>query len=90
MTVRTVLEVSAKRSFASALDWPGWSRSGRSPEEARDNLFGYAERYATVARRAGMSLAMPSSVDQLEIVERLAGNKTTEFGAPSAIAAAEE
>ena len=90
MAVRTVLEVSAKRSFASALDWPGWSRSGRSPEEARDNLFAYAERYAKVARRAGTSLAMPTSVDELEIVQRLPGNRTTEFGAPSAVAAADE
>jgi hypothetical protein len=89
MAVRTVLEVSAKRSFASALDWPGWSRSGRSPEGARDTLFGYAERYANVARRAGVSPAMPTSVEEMEIVERLPGNKTTEFGAPSAVAAAE-
>lgn len=90
MALRAVLEVSARRSFASALDWPGWSRSGQSPEEARDNLFGYAERYAKVARRAGISLAMASSADELEIVERLPGNRTTDFGAPSAVAAAEE
>lgn len=90
MAVRTVLEVSAKRSFASALDWPGWSRSGRSPEEARDTLFRYAERYAQVARRAGTSFADPTSVDELEIVERLPGNRTTEFGAPNAIASGEE
>ena len=89
MSVRTVLEVSAKRSFASALDWPGWSRSGPSPDEARDNLFRYAGRYAKVARRAG-AFATPTSVDELEVIERLRGNRTTEFGAPSAVAAAEE
>lgn len=89
MAVRTVLEVSAKRSFASALDWPGWSRGGRSPEEARDNLLGYAERYAKVARRARIPFAPPRSVDELEVVERLPGTKTTEFGAPSAVAAPE-
>ena len=90
MAVRTVLEVSAKRSFASAVDWPGWSRSGRSPDEARNALFRYAERYAKVARRAGIAFATPTAVDELEIAERLPGNRTTEFGAPSAIATAEE
>lgn len=89
MAVRTVLEVTAKRSFASALDWPGWSRSGRSPDEALANLLRYATRYAKVARRARISFAVPSSIDELEVVERLTGDKTTEFGAPSAVAAAD-
>ena len=90
MTVRTVLEVSAKRSFASALDWPGWSRSGRSPEDARVSLLTYADRYAEVARRARVAFPVPDAVGDLEVVERLPGNRTTEFGAPSAIAASEQ
>lgn len=89
MAVRTVLEVAAKRSFASALDWPGWSRSGRSPEDARASLLEYAGRYAAVANAARIPFASPTDIEELEVVERLPGNRTTEFGAPSAIAAAE-
>ena len=33
--------------------WPGWSRSGKTPELAIEALAGYAARYATVAKEAG-------------------------------------
>ena len=29
-TLPVVLEVGTKKVFASAVDWPGWSRSGRT------------------------------------------------------------
>ena len=29
-----VLEVAPKKAFASAFEWPGWSRSGKTPEAA--------------------------------------------------------
>lgn len=88
MTLRIVLEVAPKRSFASALDWPGWARSGRSAEEAQAALAEYAPRYADVARRAG--LALPTDDLELEVVERLDGGGSTEFGAPGEPAAAEQ
>lgn len=87
--LRVALEVAAKRSFASALDWPGWSRSGRSPDDAVGALLASAPRYALVAARAGIGLPVPRSADDVEIVERLKGDGTTEFGAPGAPAAAE-
>ena len=40
--VRVVLEVAPKRSFASALDWPGWSRGGKTPDESLEALLAYA------------------------------------------------
>jgi hypothetical protein len=89
MTVRVVLEVAAKRSFASALDWPGWSRSGRSPDEALGRLVEYGPRYAAIAKRAKVAFAVPSSVDELEVVERVRGGSGTEFGVPGASAKAE-
>ena len=75
-------EEGSRRVFASALEWPGWCRSGRSEAEALDNLAAYASRYAPVAERAGIRFsAKPSG--GFQIVERLAGNVTTDFGAPA-------
>ena len=90
MTERVVLEVAPKRTFASALDWPGWSRSGRTEDDALRALLEYGPRFAEVARRAGLPFRVPSSVRSLEIVERLPGGGVTEFGAPGKAAAAEE
>ena len=90
MAVRVVLEVAAKRSFASALEWPGWSRSGRSPDEALERLLEYAPRYARVARRAKVPFRAPGTVAGLEVVQRLRGDGGTEFGVPGKPADAEK
>jgi hypothetical protein len=90
VTLRVVLEVAPKRSFASALDWPGWSRGGRTPDEALDALLAYAPRYAAVARRAKVSFRPPATLRGVDIVERLSGDAGTEFGVPSAVAKAEK
>ena len=89
MSLRVVIETGTKRSFASALDWPGWSRAGRTPEAAVEALLEYAPRYARVGKRAGERLDAPGSVDEVEIVERLRGGGTTDFGVPGVPAAAE-
>lgn len=90
MRVAVVLEVAAKRSFASALDWPGWSRSGRSPDEALERLVAYGPRYASVARLAKVTFTAPASAEDLEVTERLRGGSGTEFGVPGAAASAED
>jgi len=46
--VEVALEVGSKRTFATALDWPGWCRSGRDEAGALDALLAYAPRYAAV------------------------------------------
>ncbi len=76
-----VLEVSPRRTFASAVDWPGWCRSGRTPDEALRTLAAYAERYAVVARLARVRFSGAAG-DELEVVDETPGNATTEFGAP--------
>lgn len=86
MAVRVVLEVAAKRSFASAVDWPGWARGGRSPDEAMEQLAAYADRYASVAQRAHVPFSSPAGRPDLQIVERLRGGSGTEFGVPGAAA----
>jgi hypothetical protein len=90
MTVDAVLEVAAKRSFASALAWPGWARGGTSPDAALSTLRDYAPRYASVARRAGIPFDIPVDGPQITVVERVRGDGSTEFGIPGVAARAEE
>lgn len=90
MSPRVVLEVTNRKAFASALDWPGWSRGARTPDEALQSLLSYAERYAAVAGRAKVAFSPPASLRGLHVVEHLSGDSGTEFGVPSASAAAED
>ena len=77
---RVYVEVGTKRTFASAADWPGWSRSGKDEAIALENLAAYAPRYAAVAKLARLDL--PKDATQFQVIERLEGNPTTDFGAP--------
>ena len=79
-TLRIYLEQGRTKVFANALDWPGWSRWAKTDEAAIDELLSYAERYAVVAVRAGVRF--PVSYDAA-VVERVPGDTTTDFGAPS-------
>jgi hypothetical protein len=83
---RVYLEVGKRRVFASAADWPGWSRSGKDEALALEALAAAAPRYAHAAKAARVPFAPGST---FEVVERLPGDATTEFGAPGAIAKAE-
>ena len=74
------LEVGHKRVFASALDWPGWTRAGKDEKLAIEALLGYLPRYAIVPRTA--RIAFPTEA-QFKVVERVTGNATTDFGAPA-------
>jgi hypothetical protein len=79
------LEVGKKRVFACAVDWPGWSRSGKTEQDAIEALATYADRYAPVAHEAGIT--WPARVaDNFRVIERVPGNATTDFGAPGVIA----
>jgi len=78
------LELGQKRVFACSFDWPGWGRSGRTEELAIEALASYAPRYAVVAEQAG--IRWPATVaDAFDVVERLPGNMTTDFGAPGQV-----
>jgi hypothetical protein len=77
---RVYLEVGGKRTFASAVDWPGWCRPGRDERTALDALAAYASRYGEVAKLAKVSF--PAKASQFDVIERLTGNATTDFGAP--------
>jgi hypothetical protein len=84
--IDVVVETTPKKTFASAVDWPGWSRAARDEEAALEALAEYAERYAPVAERAG--IAFPAKI-ALTVTERAPGGATTAFGAPEITAEAE-
>ena len=74
-STRVGLEIGSTWVFASAVDWPGWCRRGKGEDQAIAALFDYAGRYRKVAGtgfRAGTA----------EVVGRVVGNATTDFGAP--------
>jgi hypothetical protein len=78
------VETSPKRVFVCAYEWPGYVRAGRDEADGMDALAAYAPRYAPIAKAAGLSLEINSAAD-LHVVEHLAGDGTTAFGAPSRI-----
>ena len=84
------LEVGSRRVFAGALDWPGWCRSGRDEDTALRALVAYGPRYAAAIGRLAHELTAPTDTSALDVVERLEGNATTDFGAPSIAPAADE
>jgi hypothetical protein len=83
MRIAVAIEATPKKSFATAVDWPGWSRSGKTEALALEALVSYARRYVPVARLAGEGL--PTTGLEFEIVERTEGNGGTEFGVPSRV-----
>lgn len=83
-TLRVYLERGDKRTFAAALDWPGWSRSGKDAEQAIETLLVYASRYASVVKRAGLKEEVPGEDATVDIVQQLSGGSGTDFGVPSA------
>ena len=83
MSVDAYVEVGAKRVFAGALDWPGWCRSARDEEGALEALIAYGPRYAGVLEGSGVRFTPPAKASTIEVVERLKGDATTDFGAPS-------
>ena len=84
------LEIGAKRTFARAIDWPGWCRAGRSEEEALEALLAYTLRYAAVVSALPTGWAPPSGRAQLHVAERVTGGPTTDFGAPGSPAPSDE
>jgi hypothetical protein len=87
--LRVVLEIAPKKAFASAVDWPGWSRSGKTDDEALAALLAYAPRYAAVAKRAKVAFDPPKTERGVDLIERKTGGSGTEFGVPGAAAAVE-
>ena len=80
--LRVYVEVGPKRAFACAVEWPGWCRAGRDAESAIEALIAYGGRYREALGPAATGLTLPLDSSGLQVVHRLKGNATTEFGAP--------
>jgi hypothetical protein len=81
-TIDVYLEIGKKRTFAGAIDWPGWCRSGRNEQAALQALLDYGSRYAQVLRLGRLSFSVPTQAASLVVRERFEGTTTTDFGAP--------
>lgn len=79
--IEVYLEIGKKKTFAGALDWPGWGRSGRDEASALQALLDYGPRYTAILPKS-LKFKPPSEVSDFKVVERLEGNATTDFGAP--------
>lgn len=88
MPTSVYLEIGKSKTFACALDWPGWSRAGKTEEAALEALAAYAERYRPVAEVGGVRFPK-SAGDGFDVVERLDGDAGTDFGVPSRVATAD-
>jgi hypothetical protein len=87
--VEVVVEATPKRAFASAIEWPGWSRGARDEASALEALVAYGPRYRKALGAKATSLAVPDGIDDLEVVEHHKGDGSTEFGVPGQPARAE-
>jgi len=76
--IRVMVEQGKKKAVASAFDWPGWDRSGKSEEEALKVLAAYRPRYAKVAELAGLADEFRTA-GEMAVVERLKGSGMTDF-----------
>ena len=83
--IRVAFEETPKKAFAIAVDWPGWSRSGKTRELALEALAAAAPRYAEAARTAGEPFAAANGAVDFDVVEEATGGSGTEFGVPSRI-----
>jgi hypothetical protein len=88
-SVRAYLEVGTKRVFAAGLDWPGWCRSGRDEDVALEALVAFGSLYEAALGSTARGFKPPARASSLNVVERLEGNATTDFGAPAIEAAAD-
>jgi hypothetical protein len=76
------VEVGKRYTLAGAIEWPGWCRGERNEEAALHALIEYGPRYESVMRAAGISFQAPADMLAFEVVERLKGTGTTDFGVP--------
>ena len=82
-SVDVYLERGPKRTFACAVEWPGWARVAKTDDEALERLAAYGSRYAAVVKGLRPVFRAPRNADDLAVVQRVTGDAATDFGAPS-------
>ncbi len=83
------LEIGEKRVFASALEWPGWTRAGKDEKAALGALAAYAPRYAAVPRAARIQFGADADPTEADRICALLGASWKVFDAAVAKAPAE-
>ena len=78
--IRVMIERGRKKpvAVATAFDWPGWDRSGKSEEDALNVLAAYRPRYAKIAKLAGLAGEFRAA-GEMAVVERIEGVGMTDF-----------
>jgi hypothetical protein len=78
--LNVILEIGpkGKKVVATAWDWPGLERNGKTEDEALAKLEAYLPRYATVAGRARMKDELVNQAS-ISVVERYDGAGSTDF-----------
>lgn len=84
------MEVGSRRTFAAALEWPGWARSGPDEATALASLLACAPRYSRAVSVARLGFRAPGREEAFVIQQRLRGDATTDFGAPGAVPSLDE
>lgn len=88
--VPVYLEIGTTKTFAGAIEWPGWCRSGRTEAEALEALLRYAPRYRAVLGSSKPTFRAPRDLSSLKVVERMNGGSGTDFGVPGGAPSADE
>jgi hypothetical protein len=88
--VAVYLEIGTTKTFAGAIEWPGWCRSGRTEADALEALVAYGPRYRAVLGSSAPPFSAPQGVSELNVVERLTGGSGTDFGVPGRAPGADE
>lgn len=86
--IAIALETTSKKTFASAIDWPGLARSGKTESSAIAAILVYLDRYAEIARAVGE--LFPTDDVRVEVVEASEGNSSTDFGVPGRVTEADQ
>lgn len=84
-SINVAVETGKKKTFAGAIDWPGWSRGGKDEITALQALVDYGPRYAKILGSKQFGFRVPTALSDISVVERHAGNSTTDFGAPAIV-----
>jgi hypothetical protein len=90
-SVRMMIELGpkGKKSVAYAIDWPGWSRGRKTPDQAIEMLEAYRQRYRPIADIAGLGAEFDTAGSLIE-VDRYTGTGSTDFWGISFAASPEE
>jgi hypothetical protein len=67
-----------RKAVAFAVDWPGWSRGAKTPEQALELLAAYRDRYRPVAAAAGLGDELDAA-GPLTVAEDAVGTPSTDF-----------